>query len=159
MRRFEFRLAAVLRHRGALLDQRRREFGVAQAEATAVAEQIRAMRRSRDLHQESIRAASTGGISRADMVRMRNYVNTLWLRMIMASRKLAELAARAEERRRAMVKAHQDVRALEILEEKARTAWQAEADREERVFLDDLRPVSGLLASPASAPASAGGEA
>ncbi len=54
-----------------------------------------------------------------------------------------------------MVKAHQDVRALEILHEKAKVAWQVEADREERVFLDDLRPSAGLLASPASA----GGEA
>ena len=53
--------------------------------------------------------------------------------------------------RRAMVKAHQDVRALEILEEKARAVWQSEADREERVFLDDLRSSAGLLASPASA--------
>ena len=74
MKRFEFRLAAVLRHRGALLDQRRREFGLAQADAAAIAEQIKAMRRSRDLHQESIRAASCGGISRTEMVRLRNYV-------------------------------------------------------------------------------------
>ena len=151
MKRFDFRLAAVLRHRQAVLDQRRREFGQAQADAAALAEQIKAMRRSRDLHQESIRAASCGGISRTEMVRLRNYVNTLWLRMLLAGRKLAEAAARVEERRRAMVKAHQDVRALEILEEKARVDWQAEADREERVFLDDLRPSAGLLASPASA--------
>jgi flagellar export protein FliJ len=151
MKRFEFRLAAVRRHRGALLDQRRREFGQAQAEAAAIAEQIKAMRRSRDLHQESIRTASLGGISRTEMVRLHNYVNTLWLRMLMTSRQLAEAAARVEERRRSMVKAHQNVRALEILEERARSEWQAEADREERVFLDDLRSPSGLLASPASA--------
>ncbi len=151
MRRFEFRLEAVLRHRQATLDQRRRDFGQTQAEAAAIAVQIKEMRRSRDLHQEAIRAASRGEISRSEMVRLRNYVNTLWMRMLMASRKLAEAAARVEERRRAMVKAHQDVRALEILREKARAEWQAGADREERAFLDDLHPAAGLLASPASA--------
>jgi flagellar export protein FliJ len=155
MKRFEFRLSAVLRHREAVLDQRRREFGQAQAEAAAIAEQIKEMRRSRDLHQEAIRAASRGEISRTEMVRLRNYVNTLWMRMLMAGRKLAESAGRVEERRRSMVKAQQDVRALEILRDKSRAAWQSEADREERVFLDDLRPSAGLLVSPASA----GGEA
>ena len=155
MKRFEFRLSAVLRHREAVLDQRRREFGQAQAEAAAIAEQIKEMRRSRDLHQEAIRAASRGEISRTEMVRLRNYVNTLWMRMLMAGRKLAESAGRVEERRRSMVKAQQDVRALEILQDKARVAWQSEADREERVFLDDLHPSAGLLVSPAST----GGEA
>jgi hypothetical protein len=50
-----------------------------------------------------------------------------------------------------MVKAHQNVRALEILRGKAQAAWQYEADREERVFLDDLRLSPGLLASPTTA--------
>ena len=44
-----------------------------------------------------------------------------------------------------MVKARQDVRALERLREKAWRAWQTEADREERAFLDEVRPARGLL--------------
>lgn len=151
MKRFEFRLQAVLRHRQAILDQRRREFGEAQAAANAIAEQIRQMRRSRDLHQEAIRAISRGELSRTEMVRMRNYINTLWMRMLMASRKLTEAGTKVESCRREMIKAQQNVRALEILEEKARKLWQQEADREERVFLDDLRVSQGLLASPSSA--------
>jgi flagellar export protein FliJ len=155
MRRFEFRLEAVLRHRQMVLSERRRQLGQAQAEAAAVEEHIRRMRRSREEHQQFIRAASHGQISRVEMVRLRNYVNSLWMRMVLAGRKLAEANARVAERRRAMVTAHQDVRALEILREKALAVWQYEADREERVFLDDLRPSAVLLGPPTAA----GGEA
>ena len=113
------------------------------------------MRRSREEHQAAIRAGSRGTLARTDLVRLHTYVNTLWLKMVLAGRRLAEAAERAEDARRKMVKAHQNVRALEILEDKSRAAWAAEADREERVFLDDLRTPRGLLASPVQA----GGEA
>ena len=155
MRRFQFRLAAVLRHRRALLDESRRAFGRTQAEVVAIQEDIRRMRRSREEHQAAIRAGSRGTLARTDQIRLHTYVNTLWLKMVLAGRRLAEAMNRAEEARRNMVKAHQNVRALEILEDKALKAWQAEADREERVFLDDLRSPAGLLASPVRA----GGEA
>lgn len=155
MRRFQFRLESVLRHRRALLDESRRAFGRAQAEVAAIQDDIRRMRRSREEHQAAIRAGSRGMLARADLIRLHTYVNTLWLRMILAGRRLAEAMARAEEARRHMVKAHQNMRALEILEEKSLKAWQAEADREERNFLDDLHAPAGLLASPAQA----GGEA
>ena len=151
MRRFEFRLQAVLRHRQTVLEERRRELAAVQAQAVAIAAQIRQMRLSRDLHQESIRSASRGRLARTEMIRMRNYVNTLWMRMLLAGRGLAEANGRVEERRRAMVKARQNARALEILREKAQAAWQYQADREERVFLDDLRLSPGLLVSPSSA--------
>jgi flagellar export protein FliJ len=151
VRRFEFRLGAVLRHRRSILEARQRELAQVQADAAAIAAQIRQMRRSRDLHQESIRSASRGRLARTEMIRMRNYVNTLWMRMLLAGRSLAEATGRVEERRRVMVKAHQNVRALEILREKAQAAWQYQADREERVFLDDLRLSPGLLVSPTSA--------
>jgi len=151
VRRFEFRLGAVLRHRRSILEARQRELAQVQADAAAIAAQIRQMRRSRDLHQESIRSASRGRLARTEMIRMRNYVNTLWMRMLLAGRSLAEATGRVEERRRGMVKAHQNVRALEILREKAQAAWQYQADREERVFLDDLRLSPGLLVSPTSA--------
>jgi flagellar export protein FliJ len=152
MKRFEFRLEAVLGHRQMVLSERRRQLGQVQAEAAAIEENIRKMRRSREEHQQFIRAASRGQISRVEMVRLRNYVNSLWMRMVLAGRRLAEANARVAERRQAMIKAHQDVRALEILREKALAVWQYEADREERVFLDDLRPAATLLA------AAAGGE-
>ena len=151
MRRFEFRLQAVLRHRQTVLEERRRELAAAQAQAATIAGRIRDMRRSRDLHQESIRSASRGRLVRTEMIRMRNYVNTLWMRMLLTGRSLAEATGRVEERRRVTVKARQNVRALEILREKAQAAWQYQADREERVFLDDLRLSPGLLVSPTSA--------
>lgn len=153
MKRFEFRLEAVLGHRQMVLSERRRQLGQVQAEAAAIEENIRKMRRSREEHQQFIRTASRGQISRVEMVRLRNYVNSLWMRMVLAGRRLAEANARVAERRQAMIKAHQDVRALEILREKALAVWQYEADREERVFLDDLRPAATLLTA-----AAAGGE-
>jgi flagellar biosynthesis chaperone FliJ len=49
-----------------------------------------------------------------------------------------------------MVRARQEVRALERLREKALDAWRKEAGRAERRFLDDLRPAASLLTSPSS---------
>ncbi len=151
MRRFRFRLETVLRHRRALLRQKQREFGEAQAEATRLQEATLAMDGRRRECQEQIRQVALGLMARSEMLRLRTYSNALWLKVLGAGQKLVELRDGVEARRKAMVKARQDVRALEILREKALKQWQADADREERNFLDDLRPAAGLLEPPTAA--------
>jgi len=157
MRRFRFRLEAVLRHRRAVLRESQRDFALARAEQASVEEQIRRMRRSRDECQEEIRRAAEGELSRTRLLRLRTYANSLWLGLLRAGQQLGELAARTAERRGAMVRARQGVRALETLREKSFRAWRADADREERTFLDDLRPHRALLEPPTARVA--GGEA
>ena len=151
MRRFRFRLQTVLRHRRALLRQKQREFGEAQAEATRLQQAILVMDGNRRECQEQIRQVALGLMARSEMLRLRTYANALWLKILGAGQKLVELRDGVEARRKAMVKARQDVRALEILREKALAQWQAEADREERNFLDDLRPAATLLEPPMAA--------
>ena len=99
--------------------------------------------------QEQVRQSSLGELDRSDMLRMRSYANSLWLRVLAGAQELAGLRAKAEERRTAMVSARQGVRALEVLRDKAALEWSQEAAREERRFLDDLRPAEHLLRSPA----------
>jgi len=151
VRRFRFRLETVLRHRRAVLGQRQREFGEARAEAARLERAVLGMDESRRDCQEQIRRAALGRMVRSEMLRLRTYANALWLQILGAGQRLVELRDGVEERRKAMVKARQDVRALEILREKALAEWQAEADREERNFLDDLRPAAGLLEPPVTA--------
>ena len=157
MRRFRFRLEAVLRHRRALLRESQREFALARAEQAGVEEQIRRMRRSRDECQVEVRRAAEGELSRTRLLRLRTYANALWLGLLRAGQQLARLAAQTAERRGAMVRARQGVRALEIFREKSFRAWRADADREERTFLDDLRPHRALLEPPTAR--AVGGEA
>lgn len=147
MRRFSFRLQSVLRHRRAVLREKQRDFGRAGAEQGAVEEQIRHMRRSREEHQELIRRAAEGRLDRSRLVRLHSYVNSVWMRLLAAGGRLREMAARTAQCRAAMIKAQRDVRALEKLREKAWGAWQVEAEREERAFLDEVRPTAGLLRS------------
>lgn len=148
MRRFRFPLEAVLRHRQALLRERQRDYAREQARVATIEQHIRSMRRSRREHLEIIRQAATGRLERAEMLRLRTYVNVLWLRSMAAARHLAEARSRADERRAELVRARQASRALEILKEKALRGWKSDADREERNFLDEIRPGASLLASP-----------
>jgi len=105
--------------------------------------------------QDQIRLAARGELERGEMLRLRSYSNVLWLSLLGAGQKLAALREGVEERRRGMVKARRDVRALEILREKALRQWKKAAAREERRVLDDLQLAGGLLA----APTKLGGEA
>ncbi len=155
MKRFSFRLESVLRHRRALLRESQRHFAVAQAEATEMERAIINMDRRRRECQDQIRLAAKGQLERSEMLRLRSYSNVLWLSLLGAGQKLAALREGVEERRLDMVKAQRDVRALEILREKALKQWKTGANREERRVLDDLQLASGLLGSPAAL----GGEA
>ena len=155
MKRFSFRLETVLRHRRALLREAQRHFGVAQAEAAEMERAIISLDRRRRECQDQIRLAARGELERSEMLRLRSYSNVLWLSLLGAGQKLTKLRQGVEERRREMVKARRDVRALEILREKAQKAWRTAANREERRVLDDLQVASGLLGTPAAL----GGEA
>jgi flagellar export protein FliJ len=155
MKRFSFRLETVLRHRRALLREKQRDFARAQAEAARLETAILNMDLRRRDCQEQIRGAARGALERTEMLRLRSYANVLWLSLLGAGQKLAQLRATAEEFRGAMIKARQNVRALEILREKSFKEWRSVANREERRFLDDLSPAAGLLEPPVAM----GGEA
>jgi flagellar FliJ protein len=148
VRRFRFRLEAVLRHRRGLLRQRQREFAEAQAEVARLERAILSMDLRRRECQDQVRGAAQGHLERTEMLRLRSYANVLWLSLLGAGRRLSELRSGLEARRASMTRARQNVRALEILREKAVAEWKRQANREERRFLDDLRPVAGMLKSP-----------
>jgi flagellar export protein FliJ len=147
MRRFNFRLETVLRHRCALLRETQRLFAEARAEAAKLEQAILSMDEQRGQCQEMIRKTARGQLERTEMLRLRSYANVLWLSLLGAGQKLAGLRAKVDERRGEMVKAQQNVRALELLREKAVKEWKAMAGREERRLLDDLQPTAGLLDS------------
>jgi flagellar export protein FliJ len=155
MKRFTFRLETVLGHRRALLSEEQRKFGRAQNDVGRLERAIFSLDTLRRDCQAQIREAATGQMQRTEMLRLRSYANALWLQVLSAAHKLGELRAELEERRRALIRARQGVRALELLREKALREWRTAAGREERAFLDDLQLTAGLLVPPAAA----GGEA
>jgi flagellar export protein FliJ len=150
MKRFAFRLDAVLRHRRTLLREAQRSFGRVQAKETAMERAILGMDRRRRDCQEQIRLAAQGRVDRSEMLRLRSYANALWLSLLGAGRQLAEVRGNLERRRAEVVAARRDVRALEILRQKALKQWKQRAGREEQRMLDDLRTERGMLTSAAA---------
>jgi flagellar export protein FliJ len=155
MKRFTVRLETVLKHRRAVLREEQRRLAEAQERVSRLERAVASMDRRRRDCQAQIRGAATGRMRRTEMLRLRSYANALWLQVLSAAQKLGELRTEAEGRRRAMIRARQNVRALEILREKALREWRAAAGREERAFLDNLQLTAGLLVPPTAA----GGEA
>lgn len=143
MKRYLFRLAAVLRLRR--VEEERARHDLAETNA-----RLRALLVERDRLAEHARALA--GRQAADHVdglaAERLDAELATSRLAGAERRVAEAASAAAFAQVAWTTAHRRVVALERLEERRRAEHAAEALREEIAFLDDLSTTRYVAASP-----------
>lgn len=134
MRRFKFRFEAVKKQRSALLD-------VAQADLAEVlrrhglATDLLAQRRA---HLATTGASAPSGTfdAHAEVIRQ-HHIQAVRLEIQRREVQLERLDEELTEAREKVAEAHRAKRAMEILEERDREAWQAEAKRAEQAEADE----------------------
>src|SRR5579871_2522433 len=114
MRRFKFRLEAVLKHRLAVEEGKLRAMAAVQAEMAAVEERLAGLREEFD-QTVGRRPAS---IDVADISRRERYVDTLVARITDEERLADIIRSRLDEARKSLVEARQAREAVERIREK-----------------------------------------
>ncbi|MBI4578012.1 MAG: flagellar export protein FliJ [Planctomycetes bacterium] len=138
MRRFEFRLEAVLRYRRLTEDLRKREFAMARAAVVAQEGEIGRIRSEAESARVALRDVVAGGLDLRRVLDFQRFINGQRAREARGLARLRELAAAMEPRRQAYVEARKATRALERVRERQRAGWRLEALREERRDLDEV---------------------
>lgn len=133
MKRYRFRLAAVLRLRRAEQEEARRALAEANLALKALL-----LRRDEEAGRCAEVASRQDAVDLASLLAERHEGELAAARLALAERRVAEAAARAATAQVAWHTAHRRVVALERLEERRRAEHDAEALREEIALVEDL---------------------
>lgn len=137
MKRFQFRLATLLRLREALRDERRAQL----ADAFRVEEVLTAQRGELAAQLQEARRQQTSlpGIVDVDRIlAAQRHEAALMMEQNALDEQQAHVAAEIERRREALVAADQDVRVLEKLREAQFARWRGEEERQSIKMLDEV---------------------
>jgi flagellar export protein FliJ len=137
MRRFQFRLETLLKHRKNLEEQREREYGEAQTRVD------RAERRIKSLEQECYATLTQGRsascrIDVASLLEREQYVSALKVQIAEVTQERDAALIVAEEARLALVKARQEREAVSKLRENALEEYQQESLRLDQEAFDEM---------------------
>lgn len=139
MRKFQFRLATLLRLREATRDERRAALAeayhvddVLQRQGVALTEELARLRTRCRM------AAGPGTVDVDRLVEAHRYELALRVQGQTLDRQRQAVAAEIERRREALVEANRDVRVLEKLREKQALRHRTEQDRRDRKELDEI---------------------
>lgn len=138
MPRFKFQLDPVLKHRLHVEDQRRRELAGVIRQQVQMQEELRGMQST---IVASKRDLADGLVGRVDMDRVSHfarYSGQVAMRARQAVARLSVLQREIDAARARLIEATRDRRALELLKERQRQAWQHEQDRREADALDEI---------------------
>jgi len=134
--RFSLRPVAVLRaHRQALA---REAFAAAVHAFVGAEEQLAAVRSRRSELETLMHDSRRTTFKAADEIAFWGAYRRVCDEEIASERALSEARARMEERRQAYMEAHRAVRIVEKLEQKARTVYRQEVERESQKELDEM---------------------
>jgi flagellar export protein FliJ len=135
---FRFRLEKLLELRRRREDLAQREFAEAQQAVQAAQRAVLGVLQEQDAARKAVQELKQGEV---DLVRLRlqeSYRTALERRLDREREVLQERGRVEAEKRRALVEMRKGVRVLERFREKKLKGWRAEADLEERRFLDEV---------------------
>jgi|WetSurMetagenome_2_1015567.scaffolds.fasta_scaffold638262_2 flagellar protein FliJ len=138
MKRFEFKLEALLELRKRKEDEIKQLLGKKNHEILSARKELFALKSALEELQRSEKKKRT---ERLDAVELRYavaYRFKLKKDLLGQARKIDELGAQAAEIRKLLVKAKQQVRAIEVVREHQYEAWRKEYKRQEMRFIDDV---------------------
>ena len=136
-KRFRFNLEAVLRYRGVLEDQRRRDY--LQANRLVEEERVRrdSLLRERGEIQDEIVKSFQDCLPLPVIVASYRLVDSLERSAGESARRLGDLEAEAERRRLDLIEAGRDKRVMEMLKERRREEFRLEQDKLDQAELDE----------------------
>ena len=139
-KKFKFRLAALLRLREQVEQQRKRELGELLRQIRAFEEEVRTLHA--DIRDQDAFLRKVVGPGQAVDMRLvsihRRFVMATQEHILDCLRQLAAVRKQAEVARENLVKATQDRRALEILRDKQKGAYRRALSKAEDAVLDEI---------------------
>jgi len=137
-RRFRFRLQPVLRYREMIETEKKKDFALANRAVEEERLRREALQQDRGATQADVRDLYAGGAPFQQVVEAYRYINTLDLQLVYNAQRLAKLAAVREEKRKLLMIAQRDRKALDLLRERRREDHAYEVARAEQTELDAL---------------------
>ena len=138
MARFRFKLEAVLQHRRNLEDVAQRELAKTLRQRMILTDQLRSMQQTITESKRQLGDGLSGRVDLDQIGQFARYSGQVRLRAQAIVVRLAGVEKEIQAARERLMEATRDRKALELLEERQRQAWQAEQDRREAAELDDL---------------------
>ena len=134
MRRFKFRLEAVMKHRAVVEEQKLQAFATVPREMAESDVRIAVLR----AEYESTVASRPEHIDVADIARRERYIDTLNVQIAEEERVREGISARLDDARAALIVARQAREAIERIREKDYFAHLQSAVREEQIAIDEI---------------------
>jgi flagellar FliJ protein len=144
MPKFTFKLAAVLRHREMIEEQRQRELGIALTEMAKMQAELNALDATAKGVSDDVRNNRlTGKLDMSFLAAHRRYTIAIQRQAMQLAQKMAQQQILVDAARKQLAEAAKDRKILEKLKEKQQERWKTEMGRQE---LENLSEVNMQLA-------------
>ena len=138
-KKFNFRLAAVLKVRQAKEDERKRELGEIQARANSILDQIETGRTERENAVGELDNQRKAEITDVTQMRLyQQFIASMDNNISRLNGSLEAMEGQIEAKRRELAEAAKERRTLELLEERDYESWQKEMQKTESAELDEI---------------------
>lgn len=138
MKKFAFKLQGVLEHRLAIEEEKKRAFAEVLALVEAKQRQLDGIYGLLAAEREQLAGKTIGELDVEKLLAHRRYVGSLELRLGQLHGELHKRQQLLEIRRKALVEASRDRKALEKLKERQLEQWVVETRRLEQKALDEV---------------------
>jgi flagellar protein FliJ len=138
VKRFEFKLEALLELRKRKEDEVKQLLGKKNQEIIAARKEITRLKEALDALQSSEKKKRADAISVVELRYSVAYRYKLKRDILASCRRLDELAVQAADIRKKLVQAKQQRRAIEVVRERQYEAWRKEYRKQEQRFIDDV---------------------
>lgn len=137
MAKFVFRFQTVLRQREVIEQQKRRAFAQLMHQRNAKFAQLREMQETISSSKQQAASGLVGAVDLGAIAGIARYSASCALRGNGLVREIAELETHVNQARNALVEASKNRKALELLRDRQRQAWDLEQRRMEAKQLDE----------------------
>ncbi len=141
MRRFRFRLQRVLELKESLENQKRDEIAMLYALLNEKEREIKEGKLEVNSAYNDMRSELEGNIDVSRASLWVNYIDRLWERIHMLEDEREKLNSEIEERRKELFELMKERKTLEKLKERQYREYAREADRQERLNVDEMATI------------------
>ena len=135
---FVFRLEAVLKQRRRQEEEAARDLADEQRKQRDMISRIAQLREDRTIGQARMLKQEESGISAAEFLLNRQYIDSLTVRIRQSQTDLAAIKREVSKKQAVLMQASKRRRVMETLKDKAQQAYQSEMNRREAIILDEF---------------------
>lgn len=141
MKKFDFKLAPLLKYREEIEHLRQKELVIAHNQLQHLRDRLTELNAINQNIMEKVRKKEGPIIDPREFSSTFEFLNTLGKRMKTQETEILKAQQRVEEKRKAVISAMQKRKIVENLQEKQYAAWDYEIQEQEKSFFDELATI------------------